>query len=860
MALFDELVELPPAERQLRLAEVAASDGDLGGALVRLLAADAAEARGLLETPPGLHELPTEPLLPAEPMPERAGPYRLVGLLGRGGMADVYAGERADGDFAQRVAVKVLRRGLDTHDLLARFLRERRILARLEHPAIARLLDGGELADGRPYLAMERVDGLPMHRYAERHGLGVEQRLALLRTACEAVAFAHRNLVVHRDIKPSNVLVTERGEVKLLDFGIAKLIAAEEDHVARTASVQRLLTPAYAAPEQRAGGNITTATDVWGLGALAYELLVGEPPYEAEPTLSCDPLASPERPPPKPSTRVLALRGTTAEGRRWAARLAGDLDVIVLKALALDPGRRYASVQELADDLDRHLGGLPVRARPDSFAYRAGKLVRRHRIEAGAAALLVLTLAAATIVSVREAHLAREQERRAQAERARAERHFASVRGLASSFVFEVHDAIKDLPGSTAARDLVVSTALEYLDALAAEAGPDTRLELELAAAYERVADIQGEAYRASKGQPAAALESYGKAIALLETIVAADARNAAALGPLGRAYRQQSQLYLLLGDARNAARRSAQAITTLEGLTAMRPDAATRRSLAKAYKAHSYTIDMAGEKADAGFEYVAKALEILEALVRQSPDDLELIHELAGTYTMAGIAMERDDRLPGALDRQLGFYRQALAMDERLLAATRGENAAYARSVLVDRINLALTSYDAGDHRGAIRHAREGLSFLATRPVDPGDGQARVDVANLQWALGRALLAAGELEEAAAVFQEMTVELEAVAREGETLKVQFLLGAAAWGMGSVHLRLASRVGTEDAERLVQWRRAERWYGRALPYFERVSATVTLPAADRRFVEEATTGSARARAEIEKLQAGSPAG
>jgi serine/threonine-protein kinase len=312
MELFDELVELTPAERERRRSEVAAADGELAGALERLLAADAAGGEELLETPAGIHELPTEPQLPAEAMPERAGPYRLVGLLGRGGMADVYAGERDDGGFAQRVAVKVLRRGLDTRDLLARFLRERRILARLEHPAIARLLDGGELADGRPYLAMERVDGLPMHRYAEHHALGVEQRLALLRTACDAVAFAHRSLVVHRDLKPSNVLVTERGEVKLLDFGIAKLLAADEDDVARTATLQRLLTPAYAAPEQRAGGAITTATDVWGLGALAYELLVGEPPYEAEPTISSDPLALPERPPPKPSARVLALRGGTA--------------------------------------------------------------------------------------------------------------------------------------------------------------------------------------------------------------------------------------------------------------------------------------------------------------------------------------------------------------------------------------------------------------------------------------------------------------------------------------------------------------------------------------------------------------------
>ena len=412
MALFDELAELQGAERDRRLVELANGDGDLVAPLERLLAADVDARHDLLEVPAGFHDGATEPSVPNEPMPERAGPYRLVGLLGRGGMADVYAGEREGGGFAQRVAVKVLRRGLDTQDLLSRFLRERRILAGLEHPAIARLLDGGELADGRPYLAMERVDGLPIHRHAERQGLSVEQRLALLRTATEAVAYAHRSLVVHRDVKPSNVMVTERGEVKLLDFGIAKLLASDGDDVALTATVGRLLTPAYAAPEQRAAGVITTATDVWGLGAVAYELLVGEPPLVAAADGSSAPLALTERAPPRPSARVLALRGDTAEGRRWAARLTGDVDVIVQKALAIDPLRRYESAQALAEDIDRHLTGRPVRARADSFAYRARKFLRRHRVSAAAAALAVGSLAIGGGIALWQAGVAARERSR----------------------------------------------------------------------------------------------------------------------------------------------------------------------------------------------------------------------------------------------------------------------------------------------------------------------------------------------------------------------------------------------------------------------------------------------------------------
>jgi len=374
----------------------------------RLLAADG--TRSLLEVP--IELVPPAEEETVEPPPSRAGPYRIAGLLGRGGMADVYAAERDDGVFAQRVAIKVLRRGLDTADLLARFVRERSILARLEHPAIARLLDGGALADGRPYLVMERVDGQDIHRYAEERALSVEQRLRLLLVACDAVAFAHRNLVVHRDLKPSNVLVSTGGEVKLLDFGIAKLLGADLGAM-QTAHEARVLTPAYAAPEQLAGEPTTTLTDVWGLGTLAFELLVGEPPLAGVRGRGSGDLRGPAAdPPPRPSARALELRGASAEGRRRAGLVRGDLDVILQKALAVDPARRYPSVEAFADDVRRHLAGRPVHARPDSLAYRAGKFLRRHRASAAAAVLALASVAIGGGVALWQARVAARERAR----------------------------------------------------------------------------------------------------------------------------------------------------------------------------------------------------------------------------------------------------------------------------------------------------------------------------------------------------------------------------------------------------------------------------------------------------------------
>ncbi len=333
---------------------------------------------------------------------ETLGAYRILERIGHGGMGTVFLAERDDDQYHQRVAIKVVRWGLDSPLFVARFRRERQILADLEHPGIARLLDGGTLDDGRPYLVMEHIEGEPLDVYCRRRSLPIRQRLELFLEVCAAVQFAHRNLVIHRDLKPSNILVTPEGEPKLLDFGTASLLDPVTLDAAETQTGPAMLTPHYASPEQLRGGTITTATDVYALGVVLYELLADRRPFELAHRLSHEMMRVVcEEAPAPPSQRALwAARedsaeaaGSPAERRRWARRLEGDLDTIVLTAMHKEPQRRYPSVEGLAEDVRRHLESLPIQARRDAFAYRAGKFLRRNRLAVAATLAIAIVLA-----------------------------------------------------------------------------------------------------------------------------------------------------------------------------------------------------------------------------------------------------------------------------------------------------------------------------------------------------------------------------------------------------------------------------------------------------------------------------------
>jgi len=432
--------------------------------------------------------------------------YRIQRKIGQGGMGDVYEAVR-ENDFHKRVALKIVRYGLDSDYARGRFQQERQTLAGLEHPFIARLLDGGEAENGCPYLVLEFVDGVPIDTFCE--GRSQREILQLFLKACEAVEYAHRNLVIHRDLKPANILVTADGDPKLLDFGIAKLLDPSAN-VTQTMAVA--LTPQYASPEQIRNQPITTASDVYSLGVILYQLLTGRKPYQVETTTALE------------MERVICLEPPAP------AHLGNEIDDILMMALRKEPERRYAGVAQFAQDIQRFLAGDTVSAAPDTFRYRAGKFLRRHKIGIAAVAAVIITLVTGLASTL-------YQKRRAELEMQRSERRFQDVRSLANTFLFEFHDKISALPGSTEAREMVVTTALKYLDKLSLEAGNDRSLLYELQAAYLRTGDVLGDPTSPSLGHPDKAMATYRRSIEIGENLRSTGKPTLDSLEALGTAY-----------------------------------------------------------------------------------------------------------------------------------------------------------------------------------------------------------------------------------------------------------------------------------------------------------------------------------
>ena len=413
--IFDEMVEAPAVARAALLDRLCGDDANLRDEVEALLAADDAADRFDRGVDSARHWVVADWAENEDDQAvrtdDRIGPWRLIEELGRGGMGVVWLAERADGQFEQRAALKLIKRGMDSEAVQARFLRERQILAHLENPCIARLLDGGIADDGLPYFAMEYVEGLPLLRYCAEHDLGLEDRIKLFLDICSAVQFAHRQLVVHLDLKPSNVLITADGTAKLLDFGIAKLLGGEIGATTQTGDGKdRPLTPAYASPEQLSGAAVSTATDVYALGAILYELLTCRRPHDLSDTPSLAEIRKllETTAPPAPSKRA------TADAPVSARRLRGDLDTIVLTALKREPERRYPTVNALAVDLRSYLDGRPIAARRDSVVYRSGKFLLRHRMGVALAGLALFGLFATTAFALWEAARARTQARQAE--------------------------------------------------------------------------------------------------------------------------------------------------------------------------------------------------------------------------------------------------------------------------------------------------------------------------------------------------------------------------------------------------------------------------------------------------------------
>jgi len=503
-AALDELLDLDPLARHERLAAIEQQEPALAAELSELLAAaDAGD--GLLDH--GLGMLAQQALADAEAEPTRAdceqvGHWRILRPIGRGGMGEVFLAERCDGGFVQQAALKRLKRGMDSEDILQRFVQERRILAGLTHPNIARLLDGGLDASDRPYFVMEYVEGTPITEWARTQALPLRERLSLMRKVCDAVAHAQSHLIVHRDLKPSNILVDAQGEPHLLDFGIAKLLGDAQDGDARnvheTRTGLRVLSPAWAAPEQIQGDPISTATDVHALGVVLYELLTGQLPYRRDRALTTGSATSAEYDSLVRPSQALRRLDDSQMTQRWGAAapeparlarlVAGDLDRIVLTALQPEPAHRYANAAALGTDLGLYLDGRPINARPDSSGYRLRKFVLRHRFASAATALVLIALIAGFGTALWQARLAREQAAEADRQRTLAETHLAQAQTQARRAEETKRFVVSLLKSSNPelSREGVQTSAIALIrDAATRVDGlddaPDTQAELQVA-------------------------------------------------------------------------------------------------------------------------------------------------------------------------------------------------------------------------------------------------------------------------------------------------------------------------------------------------------------------------------------------
>ncbi len=644
-ALFEEAVDLPPLQRAAYLREVQFKYPGVYRELRELLLAndEGHEFFEALENEGNLWGQFKPPSL----IGRRFGSYVVEREIGRGGMGAVYLASRADEVFYKTVAIKVISGGAAlSESALEAFRRERQILAQLEHPNIARLLDAGATDDGLLYLIMEYVDGLPLDVYIQRNKLGLEAALDLFLAVCEAVAFAHRNLVVHRDLKPSNILVDGSGQVKLLDFGIAKVLSPGR---AATATVAVRLTPEFASPEQIRGSGISTVSDVYSLGVVLFHLVTaGARPYrttsEAVPELLQAVLESET---PRPSAVAPA---------EWAKGLRGDLDNIILKAMAKEAERRYASVERLGEDIKRHRAGLPVYARPATLGYRAAKFWQRNRLAIAAAGLLLLAIGSGIFTTLQQAEVAQrersraeqeraaaveararadgqrqiavqaqasesalrrvaeERTREAEAERSKAEARYQNVRSLATAILTDVNDALKDLPGSGPARRRALLAALGHLEELSKRSDTDLDLQEDLAQAYEQTGDLMRTLFPESRKSAMLAIPALEKALRLRTQVAAARPKQAKAQLALSGAYR-------LLGNGYFAAKQEGRANQFyLESLERAKKIAAPEaRELQALAQSNLCTALAQGKETSAALTHCRGAAEILENLAPQS-------------------------------------------------------------------------------------------------------------------------------------------------------------------------------------------------------------------------------------------------
>lgn len=741
--LLATAIDLPIQDRPAYVASVCQGNDKLRAELESLIAAhEIAEAgkfeRGVIDTTQRVHSATHVSIVG-----KHVGAYRIEAEVAHGGMGTVYRATRADQRFSKEVAIKVLDRGTVSERSLEMFRHERKILANLEHPNIARLLDAGESEDGAPYFVMEYVNGESIDAYCNAHRLTIEERLSLFLKVCSAVQYAHHHLVVHRDIKPLNILVTQSGDPKLLDFGIAKMADANNPSLTVTATAWRALTPAYASPEQLLGRPLTIATDIYSLGLVLYELLAGRYAYGARTSALDLQRAIVEQDPQRPSAAIFRVpvahddKCATAEEisearqltpQKLCSALRGDLESIVLKAVRKEPHARYASVDRLSEDIERYLEGLPVRAREGTLMYRTRKFVTRHRAAVIMACVACVLLIGGIGAIVREAQIARQQQ-------ALAERRFNDVRKLANSLTFQVHDSIRKLPGSTAARKLILEQAQEYLDGLAKDSASDASLLRELAAAYMRLGEVLGDSRDVNIGDTAGALKNFRKSIELQEAVVSLEPKAPERQRVLAETYMAFERALDNAGRHDESKQYLRRALQILEPLaSAYAQDNLMQQALARAYQSYA----AAGERntnvnLNELKSFHEKALAILERLTQVDPGNRVYKSEVAFAHKHIASILDLQKQFQEALEHE----RAALRIEEALLTENPQDTySRYAITFTYDDTGYALRMLGQSD--AALGYYRKALAIRsALADADPQDTRARQGVATVYSYIG---------------------------------------------------------------------------------------------------------------------------
>lgn len=767
--VFDQVVEADTGQREELLAAACAGDNELRAEVEKLLRGYE-QASGFIEQPAvagvtnvaQVFELSSQDAL----IGQQIGSYKVLREIGRGGMGRVYLAVRDDGQFNQRVAIKVIASGAGSEEIIRRFRQERQILASLNHPNIARLLDGGSTKDGRPYFVMEYIEGEPVDKYCDRLRLDTIGRLRLFRIVCAAVEHAHSYMIVHRDLKPGNILVTADGTVKLLDFGIAKLLNPELTNLplVPTDSDARLMTPEYASPEQVRGETITRASDVYSLGVILYELLTGHRPYRLKSRLLQEVIrVICEEEPERPSTAIsrveelLTMDGVvtvtpesvskTREGQpdKLRRRLRGDLDNIVLMALRKEPHRRYSSAEQLSEDIRRSLEGQPVSARKDTLIYRGAKFVRRHKFGVTAAIAIALTLVAGIIATTRQARI--------------AERRFGEVRQLANNFLFTFDAAIEKLQGATPARRLIVSTALEYLDRLSRDASNDDNLLRELAAAYVKVGDLQGNPYFPNIGDLPGAEKSYRRSLEIRQELAARADNNLESRRDLAESYDRIGDVLYNRNELLEAEKLYRQSLEIRQAwVDAGHTDKDSRHDLAKSLDKIGSVKYWLGDNAGAR-DWYQKALRLRESLAAEFPQDYIFARGLCASHVNIGDSYVQQDELgPG-----IASFEQVRQIAERWVKSDPANGQAQ-RDLGLSHSKLGEALAWANKLDESLAHHRQALSVRQKLSAsDPSNKQARRDMAISHTFLGmllaankRLLQGQAEVRQSVAIFEEL--------------------------------------------------------------------------------------------------------